>query len=190
MGSRMITGVLLAMVALTRGPVLAQPERAPETFTATANATTSSGAAASAPIRIAITRYTPEAERAAVEMALKTGGFAGFVGALRKAPVVGVVSAGERQWSIRWARQQTGPAGRTITLVTDQPIHFVGGGGTQDTKTRKGFDVALIQLKIDDAGRGDGTMAAAARVRPDGDGGVLVDDYAEKPITLTSVVRQ
>jgi hypothetical protein len=27
-------------------------------------------------------------------------------------------------------------------------------------------------------------------VRPDGDGGVLLDDYAEQPITLTNVVRQ
>ena len=33
-------------------------------------------------------------------------------------------------------------------------------------------------------------MAAAARVRPDGDGGVLLDDYAEEPIELTNVTRK
>jgi hypothetical protein len=38
-----------------------------------------------------------------------------------------------------------------------------------------------------DAGRGRGTIAAAARVRPDGDGGVLLDDYAEEPIGLINI---
>jgi len=33
-------------------------------------------------------------------------------------------------------------------------------------------------------------MAAAARVRPDGAGGVLLDDYAEQLIALTNVTRR
>jgi len=33
-------------------------------------------------------------------------------------------------------------------------------------------------------------MAAAARVRPDGDGGVLLDDYAEEPIAVTKLTRK
>ena len=33
-------------------------------------------------------------------------------------------------------------------------------------------------------------MAAAARVRPDGDGGVLLDDYAEELIELTNITRK
>jgi len=33
-------------------------------------------------------------------------------------------------------------------------------------------------------------MAAAARVRPDGDGGVLLDAYAEEPIAVTNVTRR
>jgi hypothetical protein len=50
--------------------------------------------------------------------------------------------------------------------------------------------VAVVEIRLDGTGQGRGTMAAAARVRPDGDGGVLLDDYAEQPITLTNVVRQ
>ena len=33
-------------------------------------------------------------------------------------------------------------------------------------------------------------MAAAARVRPDGDGGVLLDDYAEEPVAVINVTRR
>jgi hypothetical protein len=43
---------------------------------------------------------------------------------------------------------------------------------------------------VDTAGFGKGTMTAAARVKPDGEGGVIVDDYADKPIELISVTRK
>ena len=33
-------------------------------------------------------------------------------------------------------------------------------------------------------------MAAAANVKPGGDTGVVIGDYAEQPITLTKVVRK
>jgi hypothetical protein len=33
-------------------------------------------------------------------------------------------------------------------------------------------------------------MAAAARVKPDGKGGVVLEDYAEEPIQLTFVRRE
>lgn len=42
-----------------------------------------------------------------------------------------------------------------------------------------------MELQLDDQGSGTGTMAAAARVRPSPDGGVVLDDYAEAPIRLT-----
>jgi Xaa-Pro aminopeptidase len=43
---------------------------------------------------------------------------------------------------------------------------------------------------VDDVGLGNGQMAAAARVRPGGESGVQVDDYADKPIKLATVVRK
>ena len=68
--------------------------------------------------------------------------------------------------------------------------HVVVGGGAVDAKPRTGYDVALIRLQVDDVGLGEGSMAAAARVRPGGDTGVEVDDYADKPIKLVTVVRK
>ena len=120
---------------------------------------------------------------------MKSGGYAAFLTALRKAPEVGSVAFNDRKWAIRWARERPTTNGRMIVLVTDQPIHFVGGGAI-DAKPRAGYDVAVIQMTVDDVGLGKGTMAAAARVKPDGEAGVVIDDYADQPIALTSVVRK
>jgi len=79
--------------------------------------------------------------------------------------------------------------GQTVTVATDQPIFFVGGGSANE-KPRAGYELAVIRLEVDGIGMGKGTMAAAARVKPAGDGqGVVVDDYADKPLPITMVSR-
>jgi hypothetical protein len=187
--SRSLSALAL-FVAVAAYPLHARLQhKAPETFRANLHVTGGNGGAAAATIVIDIKRYTPDADRTAVEMALKTGGYEGFLAALRKAPAVGTVSHGEKSWTIRWAREQDAPKGRTITVVTDQPIFFVGGGAA-DAKPRAGYEVALIQMQVDTIGFGDGAMAAAARVKPGGESGVQVDDYADKPIKLTTVARK
>jgi hypothetical protein len=186
---QMLVPAVLLTIATAPGVSGSQSRGAPEMFTANLHVTGATGGAAAASIQIDIRRYTPEADRTAVETALKTGGFAGFVAALRKAPDVGTVSMGERKWTIRWAREQQAADRRTIVVVTDQPIYFVGGGSV-DAKPRAGYEVGLIQLQVDDVGFGSGTMAAAARVRPGGETGVQVDDYADQPIKLVTVVRK
>jgi hypothetical protein len=162
-------------------------QTAPETFSAQMQARTEV-AASSAGIRIQIDRYTPEADRTKISDGLRHGGYTGFLAALRKAPAVGHVSIGELQVPLRWAREQETPKGRAISLVTETPMYFIGGG-QPDAKPRAGFEVAIVQLAVDEFGLGTGTMAAAARVKPDGQGGVVMEDYAEEPIKLTGVYR-
>ena len=167
-----------------------QSAGAPETFTANIQALGAKGGAAAATIEIDIRRYTPEADRTAVEDALKQGGYPAFLTALRKAPEVGSVSAGDKKWAIRWAREQpSGKYGRRIVVVTDQPMFFIGGGAA-DAKSRAGYEVAVIEMTVDTVGLGKGTMTAAARVKPGGETGVRIDDYAEKPIQLVTVSRK
>ena len=183
--------VLTGLVALSFVSGAAQTPRndgAPETFTATAEVKAATGAITAA-IQIHIRRYTPDFDRTAVETALKSGGYPAFVTALRKAPEVGSVAVGDRKFPIRWAREQKSANGRTIVVVTDAPVFFVGGGRT-DAKPRAGYEVAVIQLLVDDIGVGSGTMAAATRVKPGGESGVQIDDYADQPITLVTVRRK
>ncbi len=74
-------------------------------------------------------------------------------------------------------------------LVTDRPIFFVGGGRAEP-RPRAGYEVAVIQMEVDNVGLGSGTMAAAARVKPGDETGVQIDDYADEPIKLVTVVRK
>ena len=185
--------VTLALLAGIVMPGLAQAPRrnvgAPETFSANANAAKPGSGAIAATVQIHIERYTPDADRTAVETALKSGGYAAFVAALRKAPEVGYVQLGDQKTPIRWARQTDSAKGRTIVVVTDKPVFFVGGGAA-DAKPRAGFDVAVVEMTVDDVGLGSGRMAAAARVKPGGETGVQIEDYAEAPIKLTTVTRK
>jgi hypothetical protein len=166
----------------------ARKPTAPESFTTNAHITGKAGAVA-ATMTIKIDRYTPDAARDAVTEALKQSGYPAFLEALRKAPVVGSLTLSGETFSIRWARQESFTNGRSIVLITDKPVYFVGGGSV-NAKPREGYDVALLQFKMADSGIGySGTMAAAARVKAGGETGVQIDDYAEKPIELQNITR-
>ena len=186
--SLMLIGVYVGAAA----PVVAGQSGgagAPETFSANAQAGNGAGSAVSASMQIHIERYTPDFDRNAVLEALRVGGYPGFLPALRRAPDVGYVELGGQKTTIRWARQTSSGTGRTIVVVTDKPVAFLGGSAV-GAKSRAGYEVAIIQPKVDGRGSGAGTMAAAARVKPGGETGVQVDDYAETPITLTTVSRK
>lgn len=179
-----LTALWLSAPASSRAQLV---RGAPETFSADAQAK-GPKASATAAITIHVQRYTPDFDRKSVETGLKAGGYNGFLTALRKAPDVGYVEIGSQKHIIRYARERATAKGRDIVLVTEKPVFFIGGGAT-DAKARDVYQVAVIQLEVDDAGSGSGTMAAAARVRPGGDAGVQLDDYAEEPIKLVGVKR-
>jgi hypothetical protein len=172
-------------------PIQGEPRKwtAPETFVAKAETRTPEGAVASAPLTIQIDRYTLDGHRKVMEEALRTGGYPGFLSALRNAPAVGHVQVGERKVTVRWARQVPDGENRTISVVTDAPLFFIGGG-RPDAKPRAGYELAVLQLKMDSSGIGEGTMAAAARVKPGGETGVQIDKYADQPIKLVSIRRE
>jgi hypothetical protein len=178
--------MLQVWIALMTAIVFAQKDiKPPETFTASAQVL-GNNAGASAQVTIQINQYTSDKDRAAIQDALKIGGFQGFLPALRSAPEVGYVEMNGRKVTVRWARQQATEKGRTISIVTEAPMAFVGGSSV-DAKPRAGYEVAVIQLDVDQIGLGTGSFAAAARVRPGGPTGVQIDDYAETPVKLVTV---
>jgi hypothetical protein len=182
--------ITLALTAMPAAPQqkLGEVRRltAPESFTINANVSGGTGAAAST-FTIKVDKYSADADRKAVEDALKQGN-AQFLAALAKAPVVGTLTMGGQTTNIRWAREEQLPNGRTIVLVTDKPVYFVGAGAV-NPKPREGFDVALVKFRMDDSGVGyDGSMAAAAKVKI-GASGIEVQEYGEKLIDLRTVTR-
>ena len=180
---------LLALMALAVPSSSPQKRRdpLPETFTATAQFIGTGGAAATT-FKMRVERYTPDAEREAVLQALTQGGYPGFVTALRKAPVVGSVTIGGHAFDIRWARESPMSNGRSIVLVTDKPMFFIGAG-SPTAKPKEGYEVGVISFQVNDSGMGyGGKMAAAAKVKT-GDAGIEIADYGEKLIELRTVTR-
>jgi hypothetical protein len=183
-----------ALILLTLMPPVQKPgdprrPTAPESFRAHANVTNKEGLARAMFVDIKVDKYSRDADRDVMTNALKTGGYPALLTAVRNAPAVGTVTIGKDTYTIRWAREQrSGENKRTISIVTDKPMYFVGGGNV-NAKPRAGYELAVVQFDIDDAGVGQGTMAAAARIKPGGPNGFVIDDYADQPIKLTSISR-
>jgi hypothetical protein len=166
-------------------------KRGPETFSATARIQTAAFLA-TAYIRIHLDGYTPARDQQTMIDALKTGGYDTFLIALRQAPAVGYVEIRDERWTVRWASQQPTLAGRRIVIATDHPVAFLGAGapGIGDAKPRGEYGLALVELLMDDIGMGEGTMVPAARIASSVDGkGIRVDQYADQPIQLKSVIK-
>ena len=176
----------LAAVTLSAAPTFQRKSNGPEFFNLTVEAKAETGNSA-ASMKLQLDRYVADSDRDAVTQALKTGGTAAFLAALKKAPALGQLTAGNRTFTVRWATQTPIKNGRTIVVVTDSPVFFVGGGEL-DAKPREGFDVGVLRFDFDDAGIGAGTMAAAARVKPGGPTGVEVEDYG-KQTTKVRIVK-
>lgn len=184
---RVSVTMMLVMAVVSVSAQRPRPYTAPETFTSDIQSGRGNSAVASK-ISVQIDRYTHEQDRKAILDALTTGGYPMFLQALRAAPVVGSVQIENQKFNLRFAREKETAKGRDITVVTESPVYFLGGGRA-DAKPRAGYEIAVVTLSVDDYGLGTGRMAAAAKVRPDGSGGVILDDYAEQPIRLSVVTR-
>ena len=188
-----MTVLSASIPAMVMAAVLAVPQAAPpagpETFDLVASATPKgTKGAITVPMTVTLERYTPEHERTKMTDGLKYNGYPGFLNALRDAPQVGTLTVAGETFAIRWAHQIPTATGRTITLVTDQPVFFVGGL-RKDAKPKGGYETSVTQLVLDKNGKGTGSMAAAARVKPGGETGVRIDNYAEQPVKLTATAH-
>jgi hypothetical protein len=184
---RALTASLVLIVPVVLAGSQSWKNSAPESFRANGQILATPGGVA-ASMTIQIDRYTTDADHQALVAALNGGDNAAFLAALRNAPVVGALKIGDRTIALRWARERPQGEGRRIAAMTDAPVYFLGAGAA-DAKPTAGFDVAVLEFTLDSIGLGNGTMAAAARVKPGGPSGIQIDDYAGKRITLVTVTR-
>ena len=77
------------------------------------------------------------------------------------------------------------PSGRLLTIVTAEPILFLGAG-LPDAAPRDGFEVAVAMLDLT-GGRLSGELVPAAKVGVDPNGALLIDDYGATVVWLSGV---
>ena len=177
-----VLAALLASLMLWSAATLAQAT--PETFAATATIKRG-GVSASAPVSVAITRYSSDSERDAVMAAVRAGGSAALHRALDSAKDAGHIQLGERRTAIKFVGQRPMPSGRLLTIVTAEPIVFLGAG-LPDAPQRDGFEVAVAMLDLT-GGRLSGALVPAAKVGVDPNGALLIDDYGATVVWLSGV---
>ena len=176
----------LALVAwMVAGPAHAQTE----TFTATAAVKTAGAAVAATPMTIVVDRKMTQAEVDRFLAAFKAGGPEGLRKALAGVPPTGSVRvANGSPTPTRLTLERPTGKGRLITIVTDTPVLFLGGG-VPGAKPREGYDFAIIDLEVDAAGAGSGTFTPAAKVTVK-QGVFVVEDYSGEVAKLTGVSRK
>jgi hypothetical protein len=180
-----VVAVLLT-VAGTAGAAAATAATGPETFLATATMATAGGVSATAPVTIVVARTTPEDEREALVRAFMTGGETALRQALGGLPPTGSVRIGNASPTpARITLDRPTDKGRLLTIVTDKPILFVGGG-FPDAKPKEGYGFGVLDIEVDAKGNGSGTLSAAAKVKV-AQGAFVIDEYASQALRLTGV---
>ena len=185
-GQLRIAGLsLLAALVLSTAYVSA----APETFTATATVKSAAGASATAPVTIEVTRITPAAEAEKLASAFKTGGIAALRKALAGQAATGSIRIGNgKPTPTRIVVERTTDKGRLLTIVTDTPVLFVGAS-LPNAAPKAGHDFAVIDIEVDAAGKGTGTLMPAATIKVQ-NGAFVVDDYGTELVRLVNVARK
>jgi hypothetical protein len=99
----------------------------------------------------------------------------------------GVIQFGGRRTPIKFASQRPTDSGRLVTVVTAEPILFLGAG-LPESKPRSGFEVAVAMLVLNGT-RGRGELAPAAKIGLDHHGALLIEDYGATVIWLDGLTH-
>ena len=182
---------LVALVAAIAGaprPSAQGRPALPEAFTANAINMSSIGSRVPTPLDITITRWTSAGEQERLIAILRSKGGDALAEALRKGEPIGSIrTPTSLAYDFRYAVQErTRNNERRIILLTDRPIEF---GELVDRTHSLDYPFSAIELLLDDTGHGKGSLWIAAKLTLLDDL-LIVDNYADRPVTLNDVRRK
>ena len=179
---------LLSFAALVAVAGLTSAQSGAEKFSATAAVKTASGASATAPVVIDVTRKMTQQEADKMTSAFAAGGIAALRKALTGVAPTGTIQIGNgKPTPTRLTLERPSDRGRLLTIVTDTPLIFIGASAP-NAKPKEGFDFGIVDLTIDAQGSGSGTMSPAAKVTVK-QGVFVVDEYSGEVVRLTDVKK-
>jgi hypothetical protein len=177
--------VIAALVALAGSFAAAQTTGQPERFTANAISTTGEVRNGIQTVEITVNRWSPDAERERLVMALLNKGPKELLKQLQKITSVGNIRTPDSLgYDLRYAYQTPLPeGGRTIVIATDRPIGF-----WEATNQPRTFDYrfTVIQMKLERDGTGSGTMSYRTKIVAH-DNTIELENFAAQPIMLNNI---
>lgn len=111
-----------------------------------------------------------------------SGGYPGFLNALRPLPVLGQVSTPNAHVDLRYAWEMKAEEKRRLILIADKPLFFLPN---DPAKSKAGYELTVVDVLLDSRNTGTGLMSGAARIKPAPDQGVILDDFGATIVQLT-----
>lgn len=145
--------------------------------------------AATAHVELSIERWSTAEELDTLLDALDKGQRS-LARSLRGQARVGMIrTAQSLGHELRYAHQQLAPDGtRRIFLATDRPV---GYGEVIGQRASLDYPITVVELTVNAEGKGEGTLAVAARLHASGDRTRLyVRNYDVRPVMLKEVRRR
>jgi len=144
----------------------------------------------SATLDIVINRWATDEENTKVMTILGEQGAAKLLDYFRSAPRIGGISVpGSLGLDLRFARRTAGASGaEQVLLLADRPI----GQAEAFNRTRSmDYPFTIVELKLNSAGQGEGTITLAAKLGMDRfTKGLVLENIVDQPIRLNSVKRE
>jgi hypothetical protein len=178
---------LAALVLMLSGTALQGQVTLPVRFTAFAIDVNNMGRSHSGTIDIAVSRWSTEAEREALQKTFFDKGPQKLLDALQDAKPVGYIKGLQTlAWDLRFARQVQLDEGVTqILLLTDRPIGFAEARNQARTMD---YPFTLIDLRIKKDGTGEGKAAVATQITFNKKKNVVeLENYSSEPVRLNNI---
>ncbi len=162
-----------------------EPEARIERFSATLAVLSGPSAGRVRQVTIYISDYSTDAEAAQLTGAFADGGSKALFKVLTKLKSKGrVAPTGSTGYQVRFIRSIQTPNGRKIVMLTDRPISFLERYyGTRSSD----YQYGLVELNINDDGKGEGSLIYAAKVKAISGGSIEVENFGIEPARLMKV---
>lgn len=158
-----------------------------ERYSATLTIVSGPGAGTVRPITIYISNYSTEADSNALTGAFADGGSKSAFRVLTKMKSKGrIAPSGSVGYQFRFIRATDTPEGRRIVMLTDRPIGFLEAYyGTRS----KDYQYGLVELNLNDNGKGEGSLIYAAKVKAIRGDTIEVENFGIEPARVLNIRR-
>ena len=135
-------------------------------------------------VQIHITLWSTDADRKRLLTILRESGPQALLKELQKMPRVGTIrTPNSIGYDLHYALQTAVGDGRRLVISTDRPINQ---WEATDRPRSIDYPFTIIQMQLDQNGKGTGTMSYATKVEANDDV-ILIEDYASTPFRLTNI---
>jgi hypothetical protein len=137
-------------------------------------------------IKLYVSGETTDAEVQQLAMALKSGGMDALEKAMDKMENGRVTPVKTTGTSVAVVRTKKTDKGQRITMVTNRPITFPE---LWNSTRSADYPFGIVQLDLDDQGKGEGSIIVAAKIEFTADNQITVESYGIGPSKLMAVSR-